>query len=457
MPEAPTATDAVELLWAAYGQLLPAYASTGESAAAVRTFLDLAHRARVTAGRALAAAARSSSPANDRTGDAAGAGARASGDRRPLLVPTATLLAELPLVPHWRLGFSGCVGLLLRRGLGDWSAALESLGVNHPSSTLGAAAAAAIAAPRAPLHLQKRRNSSSGISGGGGGGVKSGGSDSGGAAAPLLPVSRRVVVGFASSWFCNSAVGRLMLGLVQRLDRARFSVAIFHVVPASGRPNSDAGFSPLFNAAADAGAFALDARTLRAPQAAASTRKVPTSEAAAAAAAAAAGEAQADVVAALGRLDVLVFCDVGMDPAGFLLSQQRFAPTQAVFWGHPFTSGSAAADYYLLPQGAAVGQRLLQGGENGADASGGGPEGYAGTFSEQLVRLGTIGAFYERLPEPRGGGNDDNGDGSDVGGGVPWADSFTVRGLTLRELAADGHLTLLGGAPVIRVKHTVSL
>jgi len=45
----------------------------------------------------------------------------------------------------------------------------------------------------------------------------------------------RLVVGFVSSWFCNSAIGRFMLGLIRELDRQRFEVHIFHVVSISGR------------------------------------------------------------------------------------------------------------------------------------------------------------------------------------------------------------------------------
>ena len=39
----------------------------------------------------------------------------------------------------------------------------------------------------------------------------------------------KIKIGFISSWFCNSAVGRLMTGLFVHLDRERFEVHAIHV------------------------------------------------------------------------------------------------------------------------------------------------------------------------------------------------------------------------------------
>lgn len=78
------------------------------------------------------------------------------------------------------------------------------------------------------------------------------------------------------------------------------------------------------------------------------------------------------------RLDVLVFTDIGMEPVTYALCFGRFAPVQIVFWGHPTTSGIAeSADYYLIM--------------DGAEPSGNHAEEH---YSEQLVRLASLGSFY---------------------------------------------------------------
>ena len=54
---------------------------------------------------------------------------------------------------------------------------------------------------------------------------------------------------------------------------------------------------------------------------------------------------------------------------------------QAVFWGHPVTSGvPEAIDYYLLADAA----------EAAGDAS--------AKYTEQLLRLDTLGTYYYRAP-----------------------------------------------------------
>lgn len=46
-------------------------------------------------------------------------------------------------------------------------------------------------------------------------------------------------------------------------------------------------------------------------------------------------------------LDVLVFTDLYMDPVATAMASFRSAPVQAVFWGHPFTSGQETIDYFI--------------------------------------------------------------------------------------------------------------
>lgn len=47
--------------------------------------------------------------------------------------------------------------------------------------------------------------------------------------------------------------------------------------------------------------------------------------------------------------NVIVFCDVGMDPLTTYLAHARLAPIQLAFWGHPTTTGTERCEItYLL-------------------------------------------------------------------------------------------------------------
>lgn len=100
------------------------------------------------------------------------------------------------IIPHWRLGFSGPNGADLVRCLSNWNSALLATTKGLWTRT----------APFDTNHIMH----------------------------PAAPASKRIV-GFISSWFCNSAVGRLMLGLVRDLDRNKFQVHVFHVTSITGK------------------------------------------------------------------------------------------------------------------------------------------------------------------------------------------------------------------------------
>ena len=68
------------------------------------------------------------------------------------------------------------------------------------------------------------------------------------------------------------------------------------------------------------------------------------------------------------RPDILLYPEIGMDPATFTLATLRLAPLQATSWGHPVTSGLPEIDLYLSGE-------LLEGA--GAEAH----------YTEALVRL----------------------------------------------------------------------
>ncbi len=56
-----------------------------------------------------------------------------------------------------------------------------------------------------------------------------------------------------------------------------------------------------------------------------------------------------EMAAAIGdaRIDVLIYPEVGMNPATTRLAARRLAPVQCVSWGHPATSGLPTLDYFL--------------------------------------------------------------------------------------------------------------
>lgn len=100
------------------------------------------------------------------------------------------MFAELPFAPHWNLGFSGPTGIDISKSLSDWSASVLELSKGWTLNYMFAAV----------KRTQSRKN-----------------------------------IGFLSSWFCNSAVGRLMIGLVRELDRSKFRVCLFHIRLLSGK------------------------------------------------------------------------------------------------------------------------------------------------------------------------------------------------------------------------------
>jgi len=47
------------------------------------------------------------------------------------------------------------------------------------------------------------------------------------------------------------------------------------------------------------------------------------------------------------QLDILIYPEVGMHSANYLLANMRLAPIQCAAWGHPVTTGSSNIDYFL--------------------------------------------------------------------------------------------------------------
>jgi predicted O-linked N-acetylglucosamine transferase (SPINDLY family) len=75
------------------------------------------------------------------------------------------------------------------------------------------------------------------------------------------------------------------------------------------------------------------------------------------------------------NLHVIIYPEIGMDPATIRLAALRLAPVQCVSWGHPDTSGLPTIDYYLSGD--------LMEPPDGDDA-----------YTEQLIRLPNLSIYY---------------------------------------------------------------
>lgn len=166
-----------------------------------------------------------------------------------------------------------------------------------------------------------------------------------------VPRSGRRRIGFASFFFYDHSVARVMRGLIERLPRDRFEVVAIFL---GGRADDS-----LASAIADA-----------------ADRVVETPYDLAAARASIAELA----------LDVLCLTDFGMDPLSYFIGFARLAPVQCTTWGHAETSGVDTIDWFVSTEG-------FERGESDDD------------YSERLYRLPGVASpsFYERPLLPADG------------------------------------------------------
>ena len=122
---------------------------------------------------------------------------------------------------------------------------------------------------------------------------------------------RRLRIGFLSAHMRVHSVGRMLVRLMGALDRERFEVVLF-TLPGRG----DGG-----QAWGDAHAE----RTVRLQTDLDSARNSVEAE----------------------RLDVLLYCDLHLNPFTDALAFSRLAPVQATTWGHPGTGGKDSIDDWL--------------------------------------------------------------------------------------------------------------
>jgi predicted O-linked N-acetylglucosamine transferase (SPINDLY family) len=147
-----------------------------------------------------------------------------------------------------------------------------------------------------------------------------------------------IKVGFVSRCFHRHTIGKLNLGLVRNLSREHFSVTVLRF------PGPDDAMARAFDQSADHVVSLPLRHDFR------------------------------QRIAAL-ELDVLYYCDIGMDAWTYFLAYARLAPVQCVTWGHPVTTGIPTVDYF-------VSSKLLE------------PEDAALHYSEELARLDNINVYY---------------------------------------------------------------
>jgi protein O-GlcNAc transferase len=156
-------------------------------------------------------------------------------------------------------------------------------------------------------------------------------------------------IGLLSAYFRDHTIGRLNLGRVEHLSRESFEVIVLSAT------QSRDSLATAFERAAD--------RFVSVPRDVEAARRLIAEQ----------------------ELDLLLFTDVGMDALTYTLAFSRMAPVQCATWGHPVTTGSPAIDYFLSSE-------LLE--AEGADAH----------YTEELVRLPTLGTYYHRPARPSGDG-----------------------------------------------------
>src|SRR5208283_1867859 len=129
--------------------------------------------------------------------------------------------------------------------------------------------------------------------------------------APTPAADGRLRIGFVSTSLFRHTIGKFYHGIIQKLSRDRFEVAVI-------RPPQDA--DPIGDA------IGRDAdRNVAIPYDLYRAREIIAAE----------------------RLDILFYPDIGMTPLTYFLAFARLAPVQCVSWGHPVTTGVPAIDYFI--------------------------------------------------------------------------------------------------------------
>ena len=124
--------------------------------------------------------------------------------------------------------------------------------------------------------------------------------------------NNKIKIGFISTNFFNQSVSRDRMGIIKNLPRELFEVVVFFYF----KPNDDLG-NFIWN---------CDNTNIVLPDTNIFERRKIIEEQ---------------------KLNILIYCDIGMAPDTYFLSYSRLAPIQCNTWGHSDTSGIDTIDYYL--------------------------------------------------------------------------------------------------------------
>ncbi len=155
----------------------------------------------------------------------------------------------------------------------------------------------------------------------------------------------RLRIGFLSASLFEHTIGKFYTGIIQKLSRERFEVAVI------GPPHDPDPISEAIRRDAD--------RSVEIPHDLYPAR---------------------DLIAAE-RLDILFYPDLGMTPLTYHLAFARLAPVQCVSWGHPVTTGIPAIDYFISAKSIEPPDAQLH-------------------YSERLVLLDRLPTYYWRPHHP---------------------------------------------------------
>lgn len=155
----------------------------------------------------------------------------------------------------------------------------------------------------------------------------------------------KINIGFLSTNFFNQSVTRDRMGVIRNLPRDKFNVFVFYYF----KPSDDLGRY----------VWESDNTNIVLPDTNFFDRRTTI-------------EKQ--------KLDVLVYCDIGMAPDTMFMAHSRLAPIQLNTWGHSDTSGIDTIDYYMSSS-------LYE------------EEWAQNNYSEKLVRLNSLCTYYFKIIE----------------------------------------------------------
>ena len=172
--------------------------------------------------------------------------------------------------------------------------------------------------------------------------------------APHCGISRpvtsggKIKIGFFSVFLHEHSIRYIAEGVIQTLDRELFDVTVFGT--------QDETNVSVFGETSEANRYV----------------KVPNRLAAA-----------RSIIAEAG-LDILVYCDIGMEPLSYYLGFARLAPVQCVLQGHPVTTGIPNIDYFI----SSAWQE---------------PVDFSDHYTEACVRLSDVAFYYLQEPSAKAG------------------------------------------------------